>query len=100
MIALGDDVTGDASPAEGLAEYRLSGQHADRAGDGSRLSHDLVSGHGDVVTAGRGDVAHRCDDRLAARPRADNLPPDRVRGDIGAARAVDPQHDRARVLIP
>ena len=66
---------------------------ADRAGHRSWLGDDRVGGHRDEVTARGRDIAHRHDDRLAGVACPDDLSPDRVGGDIRAARAVHPQHD-------
>ena len=54
---------------------------------------DLVGAHRDEVPAGRGDGAHRRDDRRAGLAQPQDLAVDRVGGDVGAAGAHDPQHD-------
>ena len=90
-------LVGDEVQSEGpvqLLQIELADEHADRAGDGRRQRVDLVRRDGDVVTAGRGDVAHAHNDRLSLLLGAHQLAPDQVRGVAVSARRVDPHDDR------
>ena len=88
-----DAVDRDAELAERALDGRKDGEHADRAGQRRRARPDLVGIHRDVVAAGRGDAAHRGDDRLAGLAQRIDLATNHFGGEHAAAGAVDAQHD-------
>ena len=94
-----DAVPVDPQLVPKAGQDELAAEDADRAGDRARLGDDGVGRRGDEVPAGRRDIRHGDDQRLAGLARPIDLAPDRVGGDIGAARAVDPQDDRRDAVI-
>ncbi len=77
----------------------MDGDGADASGDGGRVCEDRVTGRGDVVAAGGGDIGHGGDHDLARLPGAPDGLVDLLRARGRSARAVDPQQNALRAVV-
>src|SRR5262245_30292874 len=72
---------------------------ADRAGNAGRARPDLGRWHRDPVAAGRGDAAHRGDERFARLTQQLELATDDLGGERASAAGIHAQYDRFHVLV-
>src|SRR5690606_19706896 len=94
-----DAVDVDAEPAQRALEGRKHAGDADRPGQRRRARPDLVGRHRDPIAAGRGDAAHRYDDRTPALLEYLDLAKDDLGRERAAAGTVDAQHERFHFFV-
>ena len=92
-------VGGDPDLLHEVGREQLAAEYADRAGDGAGVGDDLVRRGRHEIAARTCHVAHAHDDGLPRFLGADGGAPDRIRGYVGAARAVDAEDDRLDLVV-
>ena len=99
VVADGDLAGVDAEPRQRRAQHELAAEHADGAGQGGGIGHDLRRAGGDPVAAGRRIGAHGHHHRLARRPGRPDGGQDLFRGRVRPAGGGDAEDDGLDGLV-